>query len=134
MGDESYLDWPFFDDAHRTLAMDLESWCASNPKLFEDAHTLPLDDACRHIVRTLGKAGWLKYVVPKAYGGVHEQLDVRSICLIRETLAQRSGLDYLRIDPLNVALRLWTVSGDIEAGERIVFRARQRINLMNVHG
>jgi hypothetical protein len=36
----------------------------------------------------------------------------------------------LRIDPLNVALRLWTVSGDIKAGERIVFRARQRIDLM----
>jgi hypothetical protein len=35
----------------------------------------------------------------------------------------------LRIDPLNVALRLWTVSGDINVGERIVFRARQRINL-----
>src|SRR5438477_7518548 len=25
----------------------------------------------------------------------------------------------VRIDPLNVALRLWTVSGDIKAGERI---------------
>jgi hypothetical protein len=36
----------------------------------------------------------------------------------------------LRIDPLNVAFRLWTVSGDIKAGERIVFRARQRIDLM----
>ena len=36
----------------------------------------------------------------------------------------------LRIDPLNVAFRLWTVSGDIKAGERIAFRARQRIGLM----
>jgi hypothetical protein len=36
----------------------------------------------------------------------------------------------LRIDPLNVAFRLWTVSGDIKAGERIVFRARQHIDLM----
>jgi hypothetical protein len=36
----------------------------------------------------------------------------------------------LRIDPLNVAFRLWTVSGDVKAGERIVFRARQRIDLM----
>ena len=36
----------------------------------------------------------------------------------------------LHIDPLNVAFRLWTVSGDIKAGERIVFRARQRIDLM----
>jgi len=35
----------------------------------------------------------------------------------------------VRIDPLNVAFRLWTVSGDIKAGERIVFRARQRIDL-----
>jgi hypothetical protein len=34
-----------------------------------------------------------------------------------------------RIDPLDVALRLWTVSGDVEAGERIVFRARQNIGL-----
>src|SRR5215813_6116727 len=36
----------------------------------------------------------------------------------------------LRIDPLNVAFRLWTDSRDINAGERIVFRARQRIDLM----
>ena len=35
----------------------------------------------------------------------------------------------LRIDPLNVAFRLWTVSGDLKAGERIVFRARQWIDL-----
>jgi hypothetical protein len=37
----------------------------------------------------------------------------------------------LRIDPLNVAFGLWTVSGDIKAGERIVFRARQQIALLN---
>jgi hypothetical protein len=36
----------------------------------------------------------------------------------------------LRIDPLNVAFSLWTVSGDLNAAERIVFRARQRIDLM----
>jgi len=35
----------------------------------------------------------------------------------------------LRIDPLNVALRLWTVSSDAAAGERTVFRARQQIDL-----
>jgi hypothetical protein len=36
----------------------------------------------------------------------------------------------LHIDPLNVAFRLWTVSGNIKAGKRIVFRARQQNNLM----
>jgi hypothetical protein len=40
----------------------------------------------------------------------------------------------VRIDPLNVAFRLWTVSGDIKAGERIVFRARQQIYLMKDAG
>ena len=29
---------------------------------------------------------------------------------------------HYRIDPVDQALRLWTVSGDVEAGERIVFR------------
>jgi hypothetical protein len=35
----------------------------------------------------------------------------------------------LRIDPVSVSLRLWTISADIKAGERIVFRARQQIDL-----
>jgi hypothetical protein len=39
----------------------------------------------------------------------------------------------LRIDPLNVAARLWTVSGDVKAGERTVFRARQHINLTKAY-
>ena len=92
MADKTYLAWPFFDEAHRRLAAGLEAWCESNCGLFEDAHRLPVDVACRKIVSTLGKEGWLRYVVPKEYGGVHDALDVRSLCLIRETLAQRSGL------------------------------------------
>ena len=92
MTDRSYLQWPFFDDQHRRLADGLEAWCKSHEEFFAQAHNLPLDDACRYIVRSLGEAGWLRYVVPKAYGGMHETLDVRSLCLIRETLARRSGL------------------------------------------
>src|SRR5271169_2301573 len=59
-----------------------------------------------------------------------------SLCTSCHELQHRFGelrfWSVLRIDPVNVALRLWTVSGDLEAGERIVFRARQHINLMNV--
>ena len=40
----------------------------------------------------------------------------------------------LRIDPVNVALRLWTISTDVEAGERTVFRARQQIDLWKAYG
>ena len=57
-----------------------------------------------------------------------------SLCTSCHELQHRFGelrfWSVLRIDPLNVALRLWTVSGDLEAGERTVFRARQHINLM----
>ena len=40
----------------------------------------------------------------------------------------------LRLDPVNVALRLWTISADVEAGERTVFRARQSTNLAKGFG
>ena len=40
----------------------------------------------------------------------------------------------LRIDSLNVALRLWTVSADLKAGERTVFRARQQSDLAKAYG
>jgi hypothetical protein len=39
----------------------------------------------------------------------------------------------LRIDPINVAARLWVVSGDEKAGARTVFRARQWIDLAKTH-
>ena len=39
----------------------------------------------------------------------------------------------LRIDPVNVALRLWTMSADVKAGERTVFRARQQIDLAKTY-
>ena len=39
----------------------------------------------------------------------------------------------LRIDPVNVALRLWTISADVKAGERTVFRAGQGINLAKAY-
>ena len=39
----------------------------------------------------------------------------------------------LRVDPLNVATRLWAVSGDLKAGQRTVFRARQHIDLAKAY-
>lgn len=35
----------------------------------------------------------------------------------------------LGIDPTDPALRLWTVSGDEEKGDTVIFKARQRIEL-----
>jgi acyl-CoA dehydrogenase len=89
MADRSFLAWPFFDDGHRRLADALEQWCAAN---LTGDHGDDVDAECRALVRKLGDGDWLRYCVPSAYGGVHEALDVRSLALIRETLARHDGL------------------------------------------
>jgi acyl-CoA dehydrogenase len=92
MQDRSFLDWPFFGEEHRRLAGELEDWCHRE---LRDEPGEDTDAECRALVRKLGDGGWLRYCVPRAFGGVTEQLDVRSLALIRETLARHSGLaDY----------------------------------------
>jgi acyl-CoA dehydrogenase len=89
------LAWPFFDDGHRALAPELEAWAAQAlPPLLEGAeHDLDAVHACvRRLVAELGRAGLLRVCVPAAYGGLRERLDVRSLCLARETLGRASGL------------------------------------------
>jgi acyl-CoA dehydrogenase len=83
------LALPFFDDGHRRFAGEIARW--ADAKL----HTLPhdnVDAACRARVKALGEAGFLKAVVPAAYGGTHAALDVRTLCLAREILGFRDGL------------------------------------------
>jgi acyl-CoA dehydrogenase len=83
------LAWPFFDAAHRDFARSLGEWADGN------LAALPHDDvdaACRARVRALGDAGFLKAVVPAEHGGLFPRLDVRTLCVARETLAFRDGL------------------------------------------
>lgn len=90
--DSATLDWPFFSDSHRELAAKLDEWARGEITDGITSTASSLDAACRAIVRKLGAAGWLRYTVPAAYGGVHDKLDVRSLCIARETLARISGL------------------------------------------
>jgi acyl-CoA dehydrogenase len=69
-------DWPFFEDRHRAFAV----WAREH---------LPragggLDERCRGLVRALAADGWLEHAVGS--------LDVRTLCLARETLAYDDGL------------------------------------------
>ena len=84
MADTTYLTWPFFEDHHRKLVDELQRWCQIN---------LPVDHAdvdvaCKALVVKLGRDGWLKHT------GTDDgaKLDVRTLCLIRETMAQHDGL------------------------------------------
>ena len=87
MADHSFLDWPFFSDQHRQLATELEDWAGSS---LPRQHPQDVDNACRELVKRLAADGWLKHAAPAPGNG--KALDVRSLCLIRETLARHSGL------------------------------------------
>ncbi|MGH7507560.1 MAG: acyl-CoA dehydrogenase family protein, partial [Longimicrobiales bacterium] len=89
MADRSFLDWPFFDEPHRVLALEIRR---AAPALAAFADSDDAAEATRSLVRALGTGGWLRWVVPAAYGGATERLDVRSLCLLRESLAYASGL------------------------------------------
>ena len=84
MPDTSFLSWPFFEPRHRELAGALEVWCKAH---------LPVDHgdtdtACRSLVAMLGRDGWLRH----SGADEGEPLDVRTLCLMRETFARHDGL------------------------------------------
>jgi len=85
-----HLDWPFFDDAHRSIGAALAAWIAARPAASHGAQGV--DDACRGWVRDLGSAGWLRHCVPARFGGASEAIDSRTLCLVREALAYHDGL------------------------------------------
>lgn len=82
MADKTFLNWPFFDDSHKALAQNLDSWCKTNLGSIDHNDT---DAACRKLVKSLGDDGWLQHTAG-------DKLDVRSLCLTRETLARHDGL------------------------------------------
>ncbi|MES2177592.1 MAG: acyl-CoA dehydrogenase family protein [Gemmatimonadota bacterium] len=86
----STFDWPFFDEAHRALAVTMRQWTLR--ELGDDTHGASVDEYCRSLVAKLAAGGWLRYTVPAAFGGQHDRLDVRSLCIARETLARVSAL------------------------------------------
>lgn len=88
MSDRTYLHWPFFEPRHRELSEQLEAWCAKHV-----AHVPhdKLDRTCRTLVQQLGADGWLAHAAPdpEQPGAKH---DVRTLCLIRETIGRYSAL------------------------------------------
>ena len=84
MADRSFLNWPFFEPRHRELAAALETWCSVHLPVDHG----DVDAACRGLVRLLGAGGWLQH----SGADPGEVLDVRALCLIRETLARHDGL------------------------------------------
>ncbi|MEE2997038.1 MAG: acyl-CoA dehydrogenase family protein [Pseudomonadota bacterium] len=95
MPEKSYLNWPFLNDSHRELADTFRAW--ADREIAPLAEEEPkdeegLDALARELVKRLADGGWLQYSVPAPWGGKYQQLDVRALCVMRETLAQYSGM------------------------------------------
>ncbi len=90
--DLHHLRWPFFDAHHRAFGEELCAWARRELPRLADREELDPDAVARELVQRLGEAGWLRYCVPAAYGGVHPRVDLRCLCLAREILAYHSGL------------------------------------------
>src|SRR5690349_23883961 len=78
----AHFDWPFFDEKHRKLAREADSWAQQN---LGYAHGDDADAICRRLVQDLGCAGYLHH-------SATERPDVRTVTLVREVLAYHAGL------------------------------------------
>jgi acyl-CoA dehydrogenase len=85
MSDETFLSWPFFEEGHRALRDEIRRWISSSaPEIDENDHRR----SSASLVGSLANAGLLALAVPPPGA----ELDVRSICLARETLSYHHGL------------------------------------------
>jgi acyl-CoA dehydrogenase len=74
-----WLDWPFFEPAHRELAARVGQWCGTR----DFRHGANVDEECRSLVCELGADGLLELCIKG---------DVRSLAIARSMLAYQSGL------------------------------------------
>ncbi|MGA0071580.1 MAG: acyl-CoA dehydrogenase family protein [Steroidobacteraceae bacterium] len=87
-----YLNWPFFDLAHHRLSAEVAAFAS---ELGAEAHAEDrdsVDQRCRQLVASLGRAGLTGYCVKASDGGQLPEFDARAICLVREGLARADAL------------------------------------------
>jgi len=115
--DRSTLDLPFFGPEHRKLSNALFAWASTAMPAIDHHDT---DAACRELVRALGAAGFLRYCVPKAFGGALDELDSRALCIARETLAYHDGLADFAFAMQGLGSGAVTLAGSAELQRRVL--------------
>ena len=89
-----YMQWPLFEESHRSFKRALDSWCATHLQdSTHDESRAAVDARCIALVGRLGQGGWLSHAVAgRTHGGAAEHIDTRRLCLLRESLAYHEGL------------------------------------------
>ena len=129
----SCLEWPFFTPAHGELVRRVDAWARAyfaNRTAHEDRDSV--DHACRQLVSELGRAGWTRYSVPGAgaggdrgaasAAGREPAFDVRSLALIRETLARHDALADFAFAMQGLGSGAISLAGSAELKERYLPR------------
>ena len=88
----SFLKWPFFEARHGELHARVAAWCGEHLGSAHGEARESVDAHCVDLVRKLGAAGILRHCVRAEHGGAAADFDVRSISIIRESLARYDGL------------------------------------------
>ncbi len=82
---------PFFDAAHLVLRDRVRNWIAgqlvSTRELDSELETRAIE-----LVRQFGAAGFLKFAVPRQFGGFGDKVEARNLCILREELARGDAL------------------------------------------
>lgn len=109
------LGWPFFDEEHRAFVAQLEDRLKRIPVLDDERDA---GASCRAWVKALGGDGTLRACVPDFFGGIRAGIDVRTLCLARETLAYRSALADFAFAMQGLGSGPITLFGDAELQRR----------------
>lgn len=117
-----HLSWPFFDDNHRNLAVRVEEWADANVHRLVDHDDI--DGSCSRLVEALGSAGLLALSAPQ-----NARFDVRSLCIVRETLARHDALADFAFAMQGLGSGPLTLAASTELKQRILpgVRAGSRI-------
>ncbi len=116
-----WIDWPFFEPRHRTIADGLDRFIASGA--IDGVDHGDVDSACRKLVRGLGEAGLLDCAVA-APDGDATSIDSRSVCLSRETLAYADGLADFAFAMQGLGSGAIALAGSPEIRRRILPKVR----------
>ncbi len=103
----------FYGERHEQIAAEVSNFTEAHKTLLEEEWPDDKEQALR-ILGVLGKSGLLGYTVPAAYGGRQEQVEARTLCLIREHLAYTHTLADLMFAMQGLGSYPITLSGSPE--------------------
>jgi acyl-CoA dehydrogenase len=84
------IDTPLLEDRHRRLAAQVDRFNREQAR--ESLHGESEDEQARRLVRALASEGLLDYTVPAQFDAGAKEIDVRSLCVVRERLSYESSL------------------------------------------